>query len=192
MKSISKTEDMLYEAMVSIGLKPERQYPISQMHVDFAFPIKRLVIEVDGSYKRNADGMQKLFNRKRICEREGWKVENFTAEEVFENPRKYAWRIYYILGEIKAKKIKNLTVYKKNATDKNWLEKQEQIAKNNESLINKGKEQKTFIGFISAKIIVILIISFLLLLSLNPVLGLIGSLGICYILFKFFNYLSGY
>jgi very-short-patch-repair endonuclease len=97
MDKISKTEVILYEAMLDIGLRPERQYKISRMKVDFAFPKEKLVIEVDGSYKRNSAGMKTLFERRRACEHEGWKVENFTAEEVFENPKKVAWRIFHML-----------------------------------------------------------------------------------------------
>ena len=65
------------------------------MRVDFAFPKEKLVIEVDGHYKRNSAGMKILFERKRACEKEGWKVENFTAEEVFEDANKVARRIAF-------------------------------------------------------------------------------------------------
>lgn len=109
MNKVSKTEDKLYEAMLDIGLRPERQYPISRMKVDFAFIKERLVIEVDGHYKRNSVGMKTLFERKRACEKEGWKVENFTAEEVFEDADKVARRIYHIIKdeERKNKKLDN-------------------------------------------------------------------------------------
>lgn len=109
MDKVSKTEDRLYEAMLDIGLRPERQYSISRMKVDFAFPKEMLVIEVDGYYKRNSVGMKALFERKRACEREGWKVENFTAEEVFEDADKVARRIYHMVKdeERKNKKLDN-------------------------------------------------------------------------------------
>ena len=97
MDKVSKIEDMLYEAMLDIGLKPKRQHSISRMKVDFAFPGERLVIEVDGHYKRNSEGMKKLFERRRICEKEGWKVENFTAEQVYEDPDRIARRIHHIV-----------------------------------------------------------------------------------------------
>jgi very-short-patch-repair endonuclease len=98
MNKQSKTEDMLYEAMLALGLRPKRQYKISRMHVDFAFLKEKLVVEVDGPYKRNHGGMKSLFERRRACEKEGWKVENFTAEEVYENPQKIAWRIKNIIN----------------------------------------------------------------------------------------------
>ena len=71
MNKVSKTEDVLFEAMRSIGLNPERQYPISRMKVDFAFIKERLVVEVDGAYKRTKEGMKTLFERRRACEKEG-------------------------------------------------------------------------------------------------------------------------
>ena len=120
----SKTEDLLFETMLNIGLKPERQYPISKMHVDFAFPKEKLVIEVDGHYKRNAEGMRTLFNRRRICEREGWKVENFTAEEVHNNPVSIVWRIMRIINNENNKKETEKQVklkpIEKNETPTGW------------------------------------------------------------------------
>ncbi len=44
------TENKLYDAMLKIGLKPEYQYEISYMKVDFAFPKYNIVIEVNGPY----------------------------------------------------------------------------------------------------------------------------------------------
>ena len=120
----SKSEDVLFKAMLDIGLKPERQYLISKMHVDFAFPKEKIVIEVDGQYKRNAEGMRTLFNRRRICEREGWKVENFTAEEAHNNPVSVVWRIMRIINNENNKKETakqtNLKLSKKNETPTGW------------------------------------------------------------------------
>ena len=101
MNKISKTEDILYEIMLGMGLKPERQYPISKMKVDFAFPKEKLVVEVDGEYKRNAEGMKSLFERRIACENEGWRVVNFISEEVYKNPEKIAWRISHMLNNQK-------------------------------------------------------------------------------------------
>jgi len=107
MNGPSKTEDLLYEAMLVLGLKPIRQYSISKMHVDFAFPNEKLVVEVDGAYKRDKEGMKTLFERTRVCKDNGWNVENFTAEQVYENPEVTAWRIYEILENLKKQNIEN-------------------------------------------------------------------------------------
>jgi len=115
----SKTEDLLFEAMLNIGLKPERQYPISRMHVDFAFPREKLVIEVDGAYKRNYEGMKTLFARTRACKKEGWQVENFTAEEIFDNPQIIAWRIKESLIDLQSKLPKRIVPLKKREDSKN-------------------------------------------------------------------------
>lgn len=103
MDKVSKTEIILLKELNRIGLFPETQYPISKMHVDFAFPKQKLVIEVDGAYKRNSTGMKTLFERKRVCEEHGWKVENFTAEETYSDPQKIAWRIKGMLKKLPVK-----------------------------------------------------------------------------------------
>jgi len=138
MNKVSKTEDILYDAMLSIGLSPKRQFLVKrytdkegierEMKVDFAFPDKKLVIEVDGAYKRNAEGMKKLFNRRRVCESEGWRVENYTAEEIYENPEKYAWRIAYILKGMKIVKAPEKIV-PKSQTKLPQVEEQKLIPK---------------------------------------------------------------
>jgi very-short-patch-repair endonuclease len=89
----SKTELILQNEMNLIGLKAESQYPISRMHVDFAFPEKKLVVEVDGPYKRNRQGEEIKNRRRSVCESLGWKVLNYTAEEVYENPSLIAYKI---------------------------------------------------------------------------------------------------
>lgn len=140
MTKTSKTEDMLYTAMILIGLKPKRQYKISRMEVDFAFPEKRLVIEVDGAYKRNPEGMKTLFNRRRICEKEGWKVENFTAEEVYENPNAIAWRVKNILNKTKNTKLTEFE--KEEARFKEYLT----IPKREEDIMSfEPQNSKTFL-----------------------------------------------
>jgi len=98
--SYSKTELILQNEMNLIGLQAKPQYPISRMHVDFAFPEKKLVIEVDGPYKRNRQGEESKNRRRGVCESQGWKVLNYTAEEVFENPSLIAYKIKKILERI--------------------------------------------------------------------------------------------
>ena len=131
MNKVSKTEDRLYEAMLDIGLKPECQYPISRMKVDFAFPKEMLVIEVDGHYKRNSVGMKTLFERKRACEKEGWKVENFTAEEVFEDADKVARRIYYMVKD-EGRKNKKLDNWERKKEPKRGVKSSKIISKERE------------------------------------------------------------
>lgn len=155
------TENRLYETMLSMGLKPEPQYKISNMKVDFAFPKEKLVIEVDGPYKRNAGGMKTLFERRRICEKEGWRVENFTAEEVYEKPEKVAWRIFHIL---KKENFKNKTLdeFSKNYVPKGQTTLPKKEKKQEEVRISKGKEKRKKKG---KKILLILITLLLIYVS---------------------------
>jgi very-short-patch-repair endonuclease len=93
------TENKLYDALVSAGLKPEPQYPISQMKVDFAFPDEMLVIEVNGPHHDSEE--QKLKDKKRwfVLNNLGWKRRTFNASAVYDNPEKYAKKIRKLLGK---------------------------------------------------------------------------------------------
>jgi very-short-patch-repair endonuclease len=149
MNKISKTEDRLYEAMLSIGLKPERQYPISKMKVDFAFLKEKLVIEVDGwEYHKNRKQREIDEKRRDIAENLGWKVKRFTAEEVYENSEKIAWRIYQILG--KSKNNKRLSDFEKKEISPikeskkispYLLYEQDKVAKEGKNLISPSKSK---------------------------------------------------
>ena len=76
-----------------MGLKPERQYPISKHRVDFAFPKEKLVIEVDGPHYRTREEIQRDEKRRDVAENLGWRVKRFTAEETFDNTEEVARRI---------------------------------------------------------------------------------------------------
>jgi very-short-patch-repair endonuclease len=93
----SYTERLLLKAMNKIGLFPEEQYQIDLMSVDFAFPINKVVIEVDGPYHQEEE--QKLADIRRgyILRDNGWSVWRLDAEKVFNNPIKMAYRIKSIL-----------------------------------------------------------------------------------------------
>lgn len=93
MNTVSKVEDMLFESMKKIRLKPVRQHLISKMHVDFAFPDKKIAIEVDGPHHRTRQEIERDEKRRDVAENLGWRVKRFTAEEVFEDPEKIAWKI---------------------------------------------------------------------------------------------------
>ena len=93
----SKTEDLLYEAMHSIGLYPQRQYLISKHRVDFAFPQYKLAIEIDGPHHRNFSQIEIDKKRRDVAENLGWTVRRFSAERAYNNPQDIAWEIKHLL-----------------------------------------------------------------------------------------------
>ncbi|MFA5070858.1 MAG: DUF559 domain-containing protein [Candidatus Pacearchaeota archaeon] len=125
---ISKTEDALYKSLISIGLNPERQYSISNHHVDFAFPKEKLIIEVDG-WEYHKDRKQREIDEKRrdIAENLGWRVKRFTAEEVYENSNSVAWRVKSLLTKSKNKKLSDY-FYLKEQSPKNSAWEPEKIS----------------------------------------------------------------
>lgn len=94
---VSKTEDILYDALNKIGLYPKRQYPISDHHVDFAFPEDKLVIEVDGPDHLTEKQKEIDERRRDIAENLGWKVRRFNAKEVYEKTGETADKIKWML-----------------------------------------------------------------------------------------------
>ena len=96
----NRTEYALYKSMLAIGLKPEPQYKISEMTVDFAFPDKRLVIEVNGYHHNEAE--QQIIDYKRWCVLNdlGWSRKAFKASSVFKNPDFIAEKIKEQLDNI--------------------------------------------------------------------------------------------
>jgi len=141
----SKTEDILFECMCNIGLKPKRQYLISKHHPDFAFPKEKLVVEVDGPHHRTRTEIERDEKRRDVAENLGWSVKRFTAEEVYENPEKIAWKIKFILDKINEKIIKqeNLIPYT-NKKEKSMLKIRRDSKKEEE---RKGKSKKIVIAF---------------------------------------------
>lgn len=90
----SKTEKRLLFEMNRIGLNPKPQYKISRMHVDFAFPEDKVIVEVDGKEFHGSEKARKQdYERDRYLQTIGWKVMRITAEDVFDNPAKSAYKI---------------------------------------------------------------------------------------------------
>jgi len=97
----SKVEEKLYENLEAIGLHPKIHYPISDMHVDFAFPEHKIAVEVDG--KQHEGETQRYSDNERlaILQQLGWVVRRVTAEEVYRDPKKTAYKIKYFVKGIR-------------------------------------------------------------------------------------------
>jgi len=79
------------------GLKFRRQHPIGPYFADFAYPSKRLVIEIDGDF--HADQAEADMRRTAMIEREGWCVVRFAAAEVVLDPEGIGATIEGLLSE---------------------------------------------------------------------------------------------
>jgi len=67
----------------------EPQYVIGQYRVDFAFPDKKVVVEVDGhDYHKTKKQRTKDAKKDRFLMSEGWKVLRFTGSEIFKDVSK--------------------------------------------------------------------------------------------------------
>ncbi|GEM_PF-5067954 len=92
------TENKLYDAMKEIGLNPLPQYMISRLTVDFAFPDEKIVIEINGPYHETEEQQQKDKKQWYFLKNNGWKVKSYKASWVYDNPKKYAWKIAELVG----------------------------------------------------------------------------------------------
>lgn len=118
MEKQSRTEKLLLAELYNLGLRPEPQYNISRMHVDFAFPDEKLVVEVNGVHHFTEEGKKRDRNRYFTLKNKGWKILNYRAEKVHKYPK-------FIAEKIKEELDKINGVYKKPEIDNNNSDKTE-------------------------------------------------------------------
>lgn len=94
------TENRLYKMMCDIGLDPKPQYIISDMTVDFAFPDKKLVVEINGPNHDSEES--KIIDRKRhfVLRRLGWRRRSYDASLAYNTPMEVAYRIKKVLESV--------------------------------------------------------------------------------------------
>ena len=83
---MNRTEHKLYVTMKGLGLDPQPQYKISNMTVDFAFPDKMLVIEVNGPSHDTFEQKERDRNRWFVLNNLGWSRKSFRAKSVNKCP----------------------------------------------------------------------------------------------------------
>ena len=69
----SETEKYLVCELINLGLNPQPQYQIGEMHVDIAFPDEKLVIEVNGPHHNSNEQSQRDIRRSIVAEKKGWR-----------------------------------------------------------------------------------------------------------------------
>ena len=87
---------VLYE-LVRLGLHPSIQYPVDRLHVDIAFPDKKLAFEIVGSSHRLEKQQIADSNRNYFLQMSGWKIYVFTENEAVNNPYNVAIKIKKVL-----------------------------------------------------------------------------------------------
>ena len=95
---LNVTENKLFESMKKIGLNPEIQYKIGLMTVDFAFPDKKIVIEVNGPYHNSETQRYHDKSRWVVLKRYGWTMRSFTSNSVYYHSDAIAERIAEFIG----------------------------------------------------------------------------------------------
>jgi very-short-patch-repair endonuclease len=69
--------------MDDFGLVYRREYRISRIHVDFAFPEQKLAVECDGyRYHMSPIAQEKDAKRDEFLASVGWRVMRFTSQEI--------------------------------------------------------------------------------------------------------------
>ena len=82
---ITESEKRLCNALQSLGLRPRKQYKISRMRIDLAFPHQKVAVEVDGSHHRSdVRQIESDMWRTKYLEENGWKVLHYTNKQVYE------------------------------------------------------------------------------------------------------------
>ncbi len=85
-KTDSPIEEIIYDELVSYGLKPLPQYPVGLFFIDLAFPEIKLAIEADGhAYHTSKEQKKRDSYRQKRIENWGWKFERFTGSFIHNN-----------------------------------------------------------------------------------------------------------
>lgn len=108
-KTESKIEQKLYEALVNFELYPELQKQIGKYRVDMAFPKFMLVIECDGKDYHLSNNYQIEYDKDRedYLINNGWKVIRFMGKEIYDSAENCAKKIMWFIqigGEIRQEK----------------------------------------------------------------------------------------
>ena len=95
----SPMEAALQRALEAHGVRPVLQYRVGTYRLDFAFPEKRVGVEVDGhAYHSTKIQRARDAQRDRFLAGLGWAVLRFTGTEVYQNPTACAKEIASILA----------------------------------------------------------------------------------------------
>lgn len=79
----SPLERKLAEALDARGVVYVREFAISNIHVDFAFPERKLAVECDGyRYHSSSDDKKRDAKRDAFLKRRGWRVLRLTGDDI--------------------------------------------------------------------------------------------------------------
>ena len=79
----SPLERMLADALDARGIAYVREYRVSDIHVDFAFPERKLAVECDGHrYHSSRDDKARDAKRDAFLKSRGWRVLRLTGDDI--------------------------------------------------------------------------------------------------------------
>jgi very-short-patch-repair endonuclease len=83
------------------GIDFATQYPIRHSFIlDFAFPAKKIAVEVDGKkWHSSPEARKRDAFKNQVLKRQGWKVIRFTEDEVLANVDACVEKVLRILGD---------------------------------------------------------------------------------------------
>ena len=94
---LNATEGKFYDTSKAVGLDLKAQYPISQMHVDFASPVHKVAIEINGPH-HDLPRYQEIDRRRaHVLNQHGWTVYTFTADHAYNCTHDLAHTVQDIL-----------------------------------------------------------------------------------------------
>ena len=101
---MNQTENKVYDAMKKLGLDPKPQYEIgNHMHVDFAFPEKKVVIEIGKKGDKYHSTPEQINRDKRrwfaLTQHYGWKIKTYGVDFAYNHPGLCAEKIKDLLNE---------------------------------------------------------------------------------------------
>ena len=97
----SPIEKLFFDACKAEMIFMEPQYPVGKYRIDFALPLQKIAVEIDGhDYHKTKEQRTKDAARDRWLTINGWTVIRFTGSEVYANPESCTSQVREILNRI--------------------------------------------------------------------------------------------
>jgi len=93
-KTESPIEELLYQELINLGIKPVCQFEVGFFRLDLAYPEIKLAIEADGKDCHSTPSQKSRDKyRQEKLEKLGWKFERFSGTKIKKNGKSIAGKI---------------------------------------------------------------------------------------------------